>query len=78
MHLQKQISRAVRKVLDMKSLFQCSCNEAGASVVTFEVDWDQIRGIDYSSPLLEDSRLVLEIKGIIRREFPVVRLGHHL
>lgn len=43
-------------------------------VVAFEVDWSSIVGLDYSYPLCQDGRLVLEAAQVSKREFASVKL----
>ena len=50
----------------------------GASVVAFEVHWDDIGGLDYCNPLCEDGRIVFEARHVLRFVFrTVVPVQHH-
>lgn len=44
-------------------------------VVAFEVEYDAVVGLDYSNPLCQDGRLVIEAGKVIKREFVSVRLN---
>lgn len=49
-----------------------SAYRAAGCVHAFEVPFAAIRGIDYQNPLCHEARLVLEVVGLRKREFPSV------
>jgi hypothetical protein len=50
-----------------------SCTLHGAAVLSFEVEWRNVVGLDYINPLCQDGRVVLEAHNVIKREFESVR-----
>lgn len=52
-----------------------SAYRAAGCVHAFEVPFGAIRGIDYQNPLCHEARLVLEVAGLRKREFPSVGAG---
>lgn len=52
-----------------------SCRQGKVSVIAFEVEWQQVVGLDYVNPLCQDGRVVLEAHNIIKREFKSVRIS---
>jgi hypothetical protein len=55
------------------SPFHHSRGQEGGYVIAFEVEWANVCGIDYSNPLCQDGRVVVEAKHVVKREFPTVR-----
>ncbi|KAL4427891.1 hypothetical protein ABPG75_001980 [Micractinium tetrahymenae] len=49
-----------------------SAYRAAGCVHAFELPFASIRGIDYQNPLCHDGRLVLEVAGLRKREFPTM------
>lgn len=41
-------------------------------VIAFEVEWGHMSGLDYSNPLCQDGRVVVEATHVIKREFQSV------
>lgn len=55
------------------SPFHHSRGKESGYVVAFEVEWASICGLDYSNPLCQDGRLVIEATHIVKREFQKAR-----
>lgn len=56
------------------SPFHHSRGRDSGFVLAFEVEWSSICGMDYSNPLCQDGRVVVEAKQVIKREFQTVIL----
>ena len=54
------------------SPFHHSRGAENGYVIAFEVEWGHICGLDYSNPLCQDGRLVVEATHVIKREFQTV------
>jgi hypothetical protein len=54
------------------SPFQHSCGRESGYVIAFEVEWAHVCGLDYSNPLCQDGRVVVEATHVIKREFQSV------
>ncbi|CAL8460798.1 g329 [Coccomyxa elongata] len=55
------------------SPFHHSRGRDSGFVLAFEVEWSSICGMDYSNPLCQDGRVVVEAKQVIKREFQTVQ-----
>ena len=56
------------------SPFHHSRGRDSGFVLAFEVEWSSICGMDYSNPLCQDGRVVVEAKQVTKREFQTVIL----
>ena len=54
------------------SPFHHSRGHDSGFVLAFEVEWGSICGLDYSNPLCQDGRVVVEAKHVTKREFQTV------
>lgn len=52
--------------------------EGPAGVMAFEVTWSDVVGMDYMSRLMENTRLVLEARHLVKRVFATVRQQQQL
>lgn len=69
-HLGSAIKDNVEHLLRHKNPFHV---EHQPGVLAFEVVWSDVVGMDYSSRLMEDTRLVLEARHLAKRVFDTVR-----
>lgn len=74
-HLGSTIAQNVDHMLRHKNPFvdHCSDRDKDTSLLAFELEWADIVGIDYRWQLVQDARLVLEAKTIVKRVFQTVR-----
>lgn len=77
MHLQghrKRLQRMWRQMpFAASSPFHHSRGHDNGYVIAFEIEWGNICGMDYSNPLCQDGRMVLEAMHVVKREFLTVR-----
>ena len=74
----QRLQRIWRKTLfAAASPFHHSLGRESGYVLAFEVEWASICGLDYSNPLCQDGRLVIEATHIVKREFQKVLLQRH-